>query len=51
MADCGRKFSMSPRGRFAQAADIEQRLSERCRAHGLRTEAWVHRFRAAGCGG
>jgi hypothetical protein len=35
--------------RFAQAADIEERLSELCRAHGLRTEAWAHRFRAAGC--
>jgi hypothetical protein len=35
--------------RFAQAADIEQRLSELCRAQGLQTEAWVHRFSAAGC--
>jgi hypothetical protein len=35
--------------RFAQAADIEQRLSELCRTQGLQTDAWMHRFSAAGC--
>ena len=35
--------------RFAQAAEIEERLREACRTRGLRTESWVHRFSAAGC--
>lgn len=35
--------------RFAQAAEIEERLGEACRTRGLRTEWWRHRFSAAGC--
>ena len=35
--------------KFAQAAELEQRLSEACLAKGLRAEAWVHRFSAGGC--
>lgn len=35
--------------RFAQAAEIEERLGEACQARGMRAEAWLHRFSAAGC--
>jgi hypothetical protein len=35
--------------RFAQAAQIEERLGEACWARGLRTESWRHRFGAVGC--
>jgi hypothetical protein len=35
--------------RFAQAAKIEERLGEICRARGLSTESWMHRFSAVGC--
>lgn len=35
--------------RFAQAAEIEERLSQACRTKGLRTESWRHRFSAVGC--
>jgi len=35
--------------RFAQAASMEENLSERCLNAGQRTKAWVHRFSAASC--
>jgi hypothetical protein len=35
--------------KFAQAAEIEERLSETCEAKGLMEKAWVHRFSAVGC--
>lgn len=35
--------------KFARAAELEERLSEACLTMGLRAEAWVHRFSAAGC--
>ena len=35
--------------RFAQAAEIEERLGEACQVRGLRAESWLHRFSAAGC--
>lgn len=35
--------------RFAQAAEIEERLGELCGTRGLRTESWRHRFSAVGC--
>jgi hypothetical protein len=35
--------------RFAQAAEIEQRLSEVCAKQGLREKSWVHHFSAASC--
>lgn len=34
---------------FAQAAVLEESLSERCLALGLSEKAWVHRFSAASC--
>jgi hypothetical protein len=34
---------------LAEAARLEERLSERCLAAGLREKAWVHRFSAASC--
>jgi hypothetical protein len=34
---------------LAKAARLEERLSERCLAAGLRDKAWLHRFSAAGC--
>ncbi len=35
--------------RFAQAAEIEERLSSRCAGLGLREKSWVHLFSAASC--
>jgi hypothetical protein len=35
--------------KFALAAELEERLAEACLRRGLRTEAWAHRFSAAGC--
>lgn len=35
--------------RFAQAAEIEERLSARCANQGLREKSWVHFFSAASC--
>src|SRR5438445_5955888 len=35
--------------KLAQAARIEETLSERCLAVGLREKAWLHRFSAASC--
>jgi hypothetical protein len=35
--------------KFAEAAELEERLGERCTAQGLREKAWVHRFSAASC--
>lgn len=35
--------------RFAQAAEIEERLGDRCANQGLREKGWVHRFSAASC--
>jgi hypothetical protein len=35
--------------RFAQAAEIEERLSSVCADHGLREKSWVHLFSAASC--
>jgi hypothetical protein len=35
--------------RFAQAAEIEERLSARCVELGLREKSWVHLFSAASC--
>src|SRR2546421_7645516 len=35
--------------KLAQAAALEERLSERCAARGLRDKARVHRFSAASC--
>jgi hypothetical protein len=34
---------------LAQAAVVEEHLSERCLALGLQEKAWVHRFSAASC--
>ena len=34
---------------LAEAAQIEEALSERCRAAGLDEKAWSHRFSAASC--
>src|SRR5437016_4053857 len=34
---------------LAEAAQIEERLSDRCLAAGLREKAWLHRFSAASC--
>src|SRR5947209_3241469 len=39
----------SAAAKLAEAAAIEERLSERCAAIGLRDKAWVHRFSAASC--
>jgi len=35
--------------RFAQAAEIEERLSIQCANLGLREKSWVHLFSAASC--
>src|SRR2546429_548721 len=35
--------------KLAEAAQIEEDLSERCLAAGLRQKAWLHRFSAASC--
>ncbi len=35
--------------RFAQAAEIEDRLSARCADQGLQEKSWVHLFSAASC--
>jgi len=35
--------------RFAQAAEIEERLSSRCADKGLQDKRWVHLFSAASC--
>jgi hypothetical protein len=35
--------------RFAQAADIEERLSARCVELGLQDKSWMHLFGAASC--
>jgi hypothetical protein len=35
--------------RFAQAAEIEQRLAAACEAQGLLEKAWVHHFSAVSC--
>src|SRR5438067_194777 len=35
--------------RFAQGAEIEERLSVRCANQGLREKSWVHLFSAASC--
>jgi hypothetical protein len=35
--------------KFAQAADIEERLSDTCEAEGLVEKALIHRFSAASC--
>jgi hypothetical protein len=35
--------------RFAQAAEIEERLSARCAEQGLREKSWLHLFSAASC--
>jgi hypothetical protein len=35
--------------RFAQAAEIEERLSDLCEAKGLTEKAFMHRFSAASC--
>jgi hypothetical protein len=35
--------------RFAQAAEIEERLSNVCAAQGLHGKSWVHLFSAASC--
>jgi hypothetical protein len=35
--------------RFAQAAEIEERLSSHCADQGLRDKSWVHLFSAASC--
>jgi len=35
--------------RFAQAAEIEERLSSQCVDLGLREKSWVHLFSAASC--
>jgi hypothetical protein len=37
--------------RFAQAAEIEERLSSRCVDLGLPEKSWVHLFSAASCWG
>lgn len=34
---------------FAQAARIEERLSEECESRGLLEKSFIHRFSAAGC--
>ena len=36
-------------GHFAQAAEIEERLSSHCADQGLRDKSWVHLFSAASC--
>lgn len=35
--------------KFAEAATIEERLRDQCRAHGLVPKSFVHAFSAAGC--
>ncbi len=35
--------------RFAEAAEIEERLSDACRGRGLHDKSYVHRFSAASC--
>lgn len=35
--------------KFAEAAEIEERLSDQCEAKGLREKSLVHRFSAASC--
>jgi hypothetical protein len=35
--------------KFAQAAEMEEWLSEACLRKGLTAEAWLHRFSAVGC--
>ena len=35
--------------KLAEAAAIEEQLSEQCANAGLRDKAWVHRFSAASC--
>ncbi|HUG93747.1 MAG TPA: hypothetical protein VML55_23155, partial [Planctomycetaceae bacterium] len=35
--------------RFAEAAAIEERLSDLCAERGLTEKSWVHRFSAASC--
>lgn len=35
--------------KFAEAAGIEEQLSDRCEANGLWDKAWMHRFSAASC--
>ena len=35
--------------RFAQAAEIEERLADLCAEAGLPEKSWVHRFSAASC--
>jgi hypothetical protein len=35
--------------RFAQAAEIDERLSDICLGKGLREKSWVHLFSAASC--
>ncbi len=35
--------------RFAQAAEVEERLSARCAAQGLHEKSWLHQFSAASC--
>jgi hypothetical protein len=35
--------------RFAQAAEIEERLADHCAAAGLMEKSWIHRFSAASC--
>jgi hypothetical protein len=35
--------------KLAEAALIEEKLSERCATAGLREKGWVHQFSAAGC--
>lgn len=35
--------------RFAEAAEIEEKLGEQCEAAGLNEKAWVHRFSTASC--
>ncbi len=39
----------SAASKLAEAAALEERLSERCAAAGLQEKAWVHRFSAASC--
>jgi len=35
--------------RFAQAAEIEERLSRQCKSAGLNEKSWLHLFSAASC--
>ncbi len=44
-----RQQSDSAADRFAQAAEIEERLGARCGEQGLREKSWVHLFSAASC--